>query len=214
MEDLRALVGGCRCLVVGSAPLARPLVIGTDEVVVAVNGGISSVREARIGVWLVNARRRPYACWTAERITLNALMVQQGAGRHVGAIAWVLTDDEEGASAVMAERLRVQGTTYDQAVVITRTDRARIEVKAGARTPAMRKHALSAGLFAVAVCLWAGAERVRAVGVSWRAGYAYLPGVELPPATRGHVEGDRLALAALEARHGRRLEVQFTGSEE
>lgn len=197
------MLAGRRCLVVGSALLKRPLSVDNGEVVVAVNGGISSIPGV-VDVWLLNSRRQPYESWGPERVALNERMVRQGAGRTVRTVAWVTVDDEP--EDVMVARVRAQGTVYAQGCVIARTARERIETVSGARTPAMRKHALSAGMFAVALCFWSGAAAVRMVGFSWRAGYAYLPGVELPAATRGHIEGDRLALEQLLARYGDRLE--------
>lgn len=207
VEEIRARLAGRRCLVVGSAPLDGPIVPGDDECIVAVNGGMSSVPGV-IDLWLLNSRRKPYESWGPERVALNEHMVCQGAGRTVRTVAWVTVDDEP--EDAMVARLRAQRTEYAQGCVIARTTRERIETVSGARTPAMRKHALSAGMFAVALCFWSGAAAVRMVGFSWRAGYAYLPGVELAAVTRGHIEGDRLALEQLLARYGDRLEQTLT----
>lgn len=210
VEGIRAVLAGRRCLVVGSAPLGRPLSVDNGEVVVAVNGGISSVPGV-VDLWMLNSRRQPYESWGPDRVALNERMVHQGAGRTVRTVAWVTVDDEP--EDAMVARLRAQRTEYTQGCVIARTERERIETVSGARTPAMRKHALSAGMFAVALCLWSGAATVRMVGFSWRAGYAYLPGVDLPAATRGHIEGDRLALEQLLARYGDRLEQTFVAGD-
>lgn len=208
VEGIRARLAGRRCLVVGSAPLDAPIAARPGEVVVAVNGGIASVPGV-VDLWVLNSRRQPYESWGPDRIALNEHMVRQGAGRRVDIVAWVSTDDD-GPEAVMAERLRAQGTAYARGCGISRAARERIESVSGARTPALRKHALSAGMFAVALCFWSGAAEVRMVGFSWRAGYAYLPGVELPAETRGHIEGDRRALEQLLARYGDRLEQTLT----
>jgi len=58
--------------------------------------------------------------------------------------------------------------------------------------------ACSAGIFSAALALWSGARRVRLVGMSWKAGYHYLPNVQT---IRGHVTADERALHALMARY-------------
>jgi len=77
VASLCAYVRDRRCVVLGAAPLSAPITVAPDEVVIAVNGGISSYGCA--DVWVLNAREQlPTAGGK-----LGALMLRQGASRRV-----------------------------------------------------------------------------------------------------------------------------------
>lgn len=193
VASLRRFLRGRRVVVLGSAPLKAPLVIGDDEVVVAVNGGISSF--SRCDVWVVNA-------W-GERVPGNSekhhRMIAQGKNRKVGLVVFLSRTHD--AVRFSGPRLAAQGVTWDTSADIQQTTRVAIETGAGARKKALSNNALSAGFFAACAALVAGATRVRLEGFSWEGGYAYHPG----PEVRGHVGGDKIALTSLVAVHGTKL---------
>jgi len=196
---LVAAVGGRRCVVLGSAPFAGDLVIEPTDVVVAVSGGISSYA-SRCDVWVLNARTRADATIAGAKGPLHRLMREQGRDRVVGLL--VLLSKADGAAAETVAALDAMGVQWQDRLEVNQTTRHAIETAAGARTPDLAKHALSAGLFAVAACLSAGAAHVRLAGFSWQGGYQYLPGTQI---SRGHEHGDKRALASLVARDGARL---------
>lgn len=193
-----------RCVVVGAAPLGEAGYGPVDryERIVAVNGGISSVPAGlTIDVWALNA-------YVTDPSPMTRLMRQQGQGRHVRCALLILREPDAGRTTLA--KLRARETVVDDAVEVSPDDRIVIEKAAGARVGAMSKHALSAGFFAVAACLLAPAHSVRMVGFSWEPGYAYLPDSTW---NRGHVHGDRIALANLQARYGPRLQTSLTAQE-
>jgi hypothetical protein len=171
------------------------------EPIVAVNGGIGSVAGAVVDVWVLNARSALDATIAGEKKALHCLMLAQGAGRHARGLVLLTKDDQAAAHTLKA--LTQQGTTWGAVVEVNQGSRREIEAGAGARTPDLTKHALSAGMFAAAACFWAGAATVRLEGFSWRGGYQYLPGTAI---SRGHEYGDKRALALLGDRYGARLE--------
>jgi hypothetical protein len=184
-----------RCVVLGSAPLAAPLVVAEDELVVAVAGGIASA--ARCDIWVLNARTRTDATIAGAKGRLHRLMLAQGTGRTVDLVVFLSKGD--GAVEHTLARLLDQGMTIGRWLGVNQATRHAIETRSGARTPDLTKHALSAGLFAAAGCLEARARAVRLEGCSWHGGYAYAPGLTV---SRGHVHGDKRALQGLTARYG------------
>lgn len=193
-----ASLRGQRVVVLGSAPLDRPLVIADDERVVAVNGGVSSY--PRCDVWVVNSRGAGGAIGPTKR-NLSARMRAQARDRAVGDLVLVCKGDE-AADAITLKALERQRTTWTSERRVAFTDRQAIERLAGGRTPELAAHALSLGLFAVSLVLWSGAARVRLEGFSWTYGYAYLlPSRDDRSRSRGHEYGDKVALARLVARH-------------
>ena len=201
-EAFAALVADRPVVVVGAAPI-EALVRRTtvDEAIVVVNGGIASLEpDIEVDVWVLNARSARDATIAGEKKHLHRLMLEQGAGRRVRLLVLLTKDDH--AAAHTRQALTQQGTTWDAVVDVNQDTRREIEAGAGARTPDLTKHALSAGMFAAAACFWAGAETVRLEGFSWRGGYAYLPGTAI---SRGHEHGDKRALALLGDRYGARL---------
>lgn len=204
LDLLKTLFTGRNVLVLGSAPLAAPVKPARHELVVCINGSVSSLPNRAPDLWLVNSRIKPMDQWGHERRFLHKTMMAQAAGRHVRVVGFMtrMHQAEHYTAAWMAE----QGTTFDQALVIDRHQRESIEVHAGIRTIAMRRDACSAGLFGVIVALWAGAWHVRMDGFSFKKGYHYLPGHTLPENCRAHVQGDRLALREMAQRYTGRVD--------
>jgi hypothetical protein len=200
IEWLAPYVRGRQVVVVGSAPMDGQVERRSpDEVIVAVNGGISSVVAGTVDVWVLNARSPLDA--TVAGSPLHPLMVAQGAERRVGVLVLVTKDDQ--AAAHTRRVLLKQETDYHLALEVNQETRRAIETGVGARTPDLTKHALSVGMFATALCFEGGAEHVRLAGFSWKGGYQYAGGKRVE---RGHAYGDRRAIANLEQRYGARLE--------
>lgn len=196
LEALRATLEGAAVTVLGSAPLAAPLVLEGRKLV-AVNGGISSSAQ-NPEVWVCNSRLPPTR-WGRERQRLAGLMLAQAAGRAVPLVIF-LAKQAKGPDTTLAV-LAAQGTHVAAWHALGATDRRHLESEAGARVGEVGGASLSAGLTATALALLAGAAEVRLEGFSWVAGYAYMPGKRLVN-TRGHVHSDIDGLAMLEARYG------------
>lgn len=194
---------GRSVLVVGSAPLEAPIVRDCNELVIAVNGGISSVPGNVVDVWVLNARDTEANYWGPRQRKLSHLMMGQGAGRTV-VEAVLLEKGEELATRKTLARLRAQQTAVNSHIAISHEARRAIETAAGARTPELAKHALSAGLFAVCWAIWGGAAQVRLEGFSLarEGGYAY---TSEPIPIRGHLAGDKVALSRLESQRVARI---------
>lgn len=196
LEDLIPILGSRSVVVVGSAPLLRPLRLHADDVVMTVNGSLSSV-EGVPAVHLINARVGPHVTWNRDRRALNAAMVAQLAHRAIGVLA-LLPVQEVGAEDAFLARLAAQGTTWSSAVTIVKSSKVALAHSVGALHRESDRHlSLSAGLLAVVLALWAGAARVRTEGFSFDAGYAYLPPDAVPANARGHLRGDKTAIGKL-----------------
>ena len=193
-----AIIVGRPCVVVGAAPCDR-VVPEPGERVLAVNGGISSVDAPNVDLWLLNARKSVSA-WGRQARQLHELMLAQGKGYTVGLALLLVREDEADTAAL--DRLATLGATVQSSLALEHVDRLAIETAVGGRTPAMTKHALSAGLTGVCLALLAGASKVRMAGFSWTGGYAY---TDEPIRNRGHIRGDLEALTLLTARYGDRL---------
>lgn len=194
------------CVVVGSAPLRTlPVVVDPGEAVIVVNGAISSVA-GEPDLWVVNGRRSAGPNWGSDRVQLNQLMVQQAMNRHVRCVIYL--EKTDGADAAMRRRLAEQGTTFQHEFCMSRAWRQQLEERLFperqrylaplSRNKHVQPIGMSAGLFAVGLALWGGAPRVRMVGFSWAAGYAYVK--DGGPTVRGHQRADEEALARLQAR--------------
>jgi hypothetical protein len=198
-------LAGRRCVVVGSAPLSAQIRLADDEFVVGVNGGISSV--PRVDAWVVNSRNNDAASWSPAQRRLSKLMLAQAAGRTVP-LAVFLSKHDEGPPWTL-KFLKAQGTLVVRWIEFADANARRaMELKVGARTPAMSKHALSAGMTAAAWCFAEGADTVRLEGFSWVSGYQYLPGELIPnrgEGSRGHAAGDKEAIRLLTGRYPGRL---------
>lgn len=188
-----------KVVVIGSAPLSANPAVAGDEVIIAVNGGISSYPHCDI--WVVNARGTMQE-WGPQMRALSLRMLAQGADRAIQ-VALLLTKGDNALELTLA-RLKKQRTRCTLGYREIPNDMRRsIEAQAGGRDLTMAKHALSAGLFAVCYAFWAGAARVRMVGFSWEPGYAYAPDTQIK--VRGHSAGDKQALVRLQQKYGERL---------
>jgi hypothetical protein len=206
IDALHRQLAGKSVSVLGSARLgADAELLGDDDYVVAVNGGISSV-VGNPDVWVVNSRSAQFQQWGPTRVRLATLMLRQGAQKAVPEVVFLAREQE--APPVTLQILRQQGTTVGHWTSISQTDRRYLEYDAGARLDPQAKDALSAGTTAAALCLLAGAAEVRLLGFSWSPGYAYLPGERID--ARGHVRADQTALALLRRRYGTRLQHLLT----
>jgi hypothetical protein len=206
-------VVGRRCVVVGSAPLSGPIALSDDEFVVGVNGGISSV--PRVDAWVVNSRNNDAASWSPAQRRLSKLMLAQAAGRTIPFV--VFLSKHEGGPAWTLAFLQAQRTLVVRWTEFADANaRREMELQVGARTPAMSKHALSAGMTAAAWCFAEGADTVRLEGFSWVSGYQYLPGEVIPNRAeggRGHAAGDKEAIRLLTRRYPGRLVHSLTAKD-
>jgi hypothetical protein len=188
------LLRGQACAIVGAAPLRTPRAeLEAGERVICVNGSISSVGSAP-DLWLLNS--------SENRSALHLRMLQQAAGREARHVAFLRGSKvpTEPASIRHLHRVRCAIGGWS---VIDKPIKRWLEESICDRPPRGVKPACSSGLFAAALALWCGAARVRLIGFSWKAGYHY---VTVPRSVRrGHVDADRRALAALEARYPGRL---------
>lgn len=195
IEPLRPLMMHRRCVVVGAAPLkTRRAVIQPGEYVIAINGSISSLDRCA-DLWLLNSK--------PNRTALHATMLRQGLGRACRHVA-LLRGPLEATEQETLRRLRKMGCQYETWSVIDKPIKRWLEERLCDRCEdGIAQPACSAGLFAVALALWSGAEHVRLTGFSWKAGYHYLRYV--PTTIRGHVQSDGRGLRALLQRYPGRL---------
>lgn len=199
---LRYVVHDRPVAVVGSAPLKEKLARREGEIVLAVNGGIGST-VGPVDIWQVNSRSSQFEQWGPGRKRLATLMLKQGAKRDVGLLLFIAREQE--APPTTRKILGGQKTTWRyEATILQASERRQLEEATGARTEAMKKDAMSAGLTAACYALYAGAAAVRLVGFSWLPGYEYLPGERID--ARGHVRADQRALVNLLARYAGRVE--------
>jgi hypothetical protein len=205
LEVVVDALGSRPVMVVGAAPIEGVLRWTRGTALVTVNGSISTLRDVTPDVHLINARIGPHVTWNKERRALNAAMVAQSADRHVRTLA-LLPVTEVGAEEATLARLRAQGTTWDRVVSISKATKVLLAHAIGALDRERDRHlGVSAGLFGVCVALWAGASSIRTEGFSFDAGYAYLPPEVVPENSRGHLRGDKTAIANIRARFGGRV---------
>lgn len=204
LEAVVARLAGRPVVVLGSADLVDPLELEPGEALITVNGSLSSAPTLEPDVHLINARLGPHVTWNHARRALNAAMVRQSAGRHVGVLAFLPV--QENAEHAQAAALAAQGTTWGQAVTIVKSTKVLLCHRTGALHRDDDRHlGVSAGMLGVILAIWAGAPRVRLEGFSWDAGYAYLAPELVPVNSRGHIRGDRAALENLTRRYPGRL---------
>jgi hypothetical protein len=201
LEQLALALAGLPVTVLGAAPLAKDAPAYVESKVLAVNGGISSVK-GNPDVWVVNSRSSQFDQWGPARRRLAHLMLKQGAGKRIPLAVFLAREPE--APRTTLDILRQYGTTVERWAMLTQIDRRILEAQSGARPHKDTKDAMSAGVTAAAFALLAGAAEVRLLGFSWNPGYAYLPGERID--ARGHVPADQAALRYLQARYGTRLQ--------
>lgn len=200
LEVLIDALGSRPVVVIGSAPIEGVLRWTPASALVTVNGSLSSVRDVVPTLHIMNARIGPHVTWNRDRRALHAAMLAQSADRHVETLA-LLPVQEVGAEEATLERLRAQGTTWDRVISIGKATKALVAHNVGALDRERDRHlGVSAGLFGVILALWAGAAAVRTEGFSFDAGYAYLPPAVVPENSRGHLRGDKTAIAAIRAK--------------
>ncbi len=199
-----------RVTVVGSAPLspvAAQHLQSTSNKIVCVNGSISSI-ERTPDLWLLNSRQyddfiylNP-AVWPPWRQALHDRMMEQGTGRNVRHILFLLKNDHPNQTIDRLKALDVKWRAYSTVHGGIRTDLTR---KAGVQKFSTAFN-ISAGLFGAALALALGASHVTLIGFSFSNDYAYL--TETPThAARLHIEQDQEALAEIQNKNGDRLTI-------
>jgi len=208
VERVRSFIEGRSCVVVGSAPLkASAADVDDSEVVIAVNGGISSVARP-VDLWVV-ASRSVDKPGSGKIKPLHRTMLQQAKGKTAGHVL-MLRGPKEASEQDTLAALAQLGVTYQTWSVLDKPTKHWLETETCARpgkSLSGRKDTepCSSGILATAVALWCGGAPVRMVGFSFSPGYQYLPHERPANWWRNHVSADRRALKALRARYGETL---------
>jgi len=201
LERLRPFIEGRDCLVVGSAPL--PTEHAQDrpgEVVIAVNGGISSCAGIP-SVWFVNSKQQDRP-GDKNLTPLHKRMMEQATNRRVHHIV-LLRGSKVASEEGTFERLDQLCVRRESWSLLDKTTKAHVESILCDRNLG-EKRPCSSGLLAVAVAFWCGASNVRMEGFSWSPGHHYkLP---QPIQKRWHDVADKRALKELYQRFGDRLQ--------
>jgi hypothetical protein len=204
VERVRDLLSGRSVVVVGSAPLStKTAEVSDGEVVIAVNGGISSVARA-VDLWVVSSRPQDKPGNAAIK-PLHRTMLHQAKGRTAGHVLMLRGPKAKDASEKdTLAALDLLGCRYDTWSVLDKPTKLDIETRLCARRA---KEPCSSGILATAIALECDAASVRMVGFSLAPGYHYINDKKQPPQRwwRNHVEADRRALRALQARFGSKL---------
>jgi hypothetical protein len=204
VERVRDLIADRACVVVGSAPLPTPTAdVADSDVVIAVNGGISSVARA-VDLWVVSSRPqdRPGSALIKP---LHRTMLHQAKGRTVGHVLMLRGPKAKDASEKdTLAHLDLIGCRYNTWSVLDKPTKLDLETRLCDRHA---KEPCSSGILATAIALDCGAVSVRMVGFSLAPGYQYIRDPKMPPQRwwRNHVDADRRAIRALHARYGARL---------
>jgi hypothetical protein len=201
VERVRDLIADRACVVVGSAPLSTPSAdVADGDVVIAVNGGISSVARA-VDLWVVSSRAvdRP---GHAQIKPLHKTMLHQAKGRTVGH-ALLLRGPKDASEKDTLAALDLLGCRLNTWSVLDKPTKFDMETKLCERRE--KEGPCSSGILATAIALWCGAASVRLVGFSFTPGYQYLPKERPASWWRNHIPADKRAVRALQARYGDRL---------
>lgn len=200
VERLRPQVEGRACVLVGSAPMSGRVTVEADDVVVPINGGISSA--PRADVWFLGSKEQDKPSNHLYMTPLHRQMLEQCRGRRAGHVV-LLRGPKRPTEAYTLDTLRRLSCAVDSWSVFDKPTKLWIE-----RNLCDRKkdtHPCSSGVLAAACVLWCGASSVRLEGFSLAPGYHYVT-VERPKTWwRNHVEADTRALVALRARYGAAL---------
>lgn len=202
VQRVRDLLADRACVVVGSAPLTTKSadVVDTD-VVIAVNGGISSVARA-VDLWVVASRPQDRPGYAAIK-PLHRTMLDQAKGRTVGHVLMLRGPKAKDASERdTLAALDIRKCRYNTWSVCDKPTKLWIESELCAR---VHDKPCSSGILATAIALYCGAASVRMVGFSFKPGYAYIKNANPPQWWRNHCVDDKRALRALQARYGSRL---------
>lgn len=199
VEAIRGHVQGRTCVIVGAAPLRAPVPLSTSDVVVAINGAISSV--PRVDLWFLGSKEsdKPGDPFIKP---LHRQMLEQARNRQAGHVVLLRGPKRPTEHYTLGWLSKMQCTVQTWSVLDKPTKR-HVE-----RELCARKHdtkPCSSGILAVACALWCGAESVRLEGFSFLPGYHYIQEKHPPSWWRDHCEADRRAVKALSARYGDRL---------
>lgn len=201
VERVRDLLEGRSCVVVGSAPLSgRFADVDDSDIVIAVNGGISSVARA-VDLWVVASRRQDKP-GSGQIKPLHKTMLHQAKGRTAGHVL-LLRGPKEATEKDTLAMLEHVGCRYGTWSVLDKPTKGWLEQDLCGRVH--EKQPCSSGILSVAIALWCGAAAVRLVGFSFTPGYHYLPKERGQSWWRNHIPADQRALKALQARFGSRL---------
>lgn len=201
VERIRPIVEGADCVVVGSAPLPTPSAeIEAGEVVIAVNGGISSLPGAA-ALWVLNSKQQDRPGDVAAK-PLHKTMLRQGKGRTAGHLV-LLRGPAVASEGYTLSKLQKMECQYESWSVLDKVTKRWFERDQCQRVRDNRP--CSAGLLTVAMALYCGATHVRLVGFSFAPGYHYLRDTTPAYWWRDHVEADKRALLALSSRYPGRL---------
>lgn len=200
VDRVRPLLEGRACVVVGSAPLpTRCAEVAESEIVIAVNGSISSVKRP-VDLWVVASRRQDRP-GSGQIRPLHKTMLHQAKGRTAGHVL-MLRGPKDATEKDTLAMLEALGCRYHTWSVLDKPTKRWLEGELCART---EKEPCSSGILATAIALWCGAASVRLVGFSFTPGYHYLKAATPQRWWRNHVPADRRALRALQARYGPQL---------
>lgn len=201
IERVRDLLQGRSCVVVGSAPLKSAAAeVAETDVVIAVNGGISSVARA-VDLWVVASRPQDRP-GNGQIKPLHKTMLHQAKGRTASHVLF-LRGPKHASEGDTLKALRTLGCQVGTWSVLDKPTKQDIENRLCARPG--EKDPCSSGILATAIALSCGAASVRLVGFSFTPGYHYLPKERGASWWRNHVRADQRALKALQARYGSAL---------
>lgn len=197
VERVRDLIEGRACVVVGSAPLpSKTADVADTDVVIAVNGGISSVARA-VDLWVVASRPQDKP-GNGTIKPLHKTMLHQAKGRTAGHVLFLRGPKHASERDTLAT-LKLLGCQVHTWSCLDKPTKLFLESTLCARA---EKHPCSSGILATAIALYCGAASVRMVGFSFTPGYHYLPKERGASWWRNHIPADQLALKALRARYG------------
>lgn len=197
VERVRELVEGRACVVVGSAPLPTATAdVAEREVVIAVNGGISSAPGA-VDLWVVASRSQDKP-GSGKIKPLHKAMLHQAKGRTVGHVLFLRGPKDASEPETLAA-LKELGVRHHSWSVLDKPTKLYVEKGFCAR---LDNKPCSSGILAVAIALWCEAASVRMVGFSLKPGYHYIHKERPQSWWRNHVEADQRALKAMRLRYG------------
>ena len=201
VEQMRELIEGRACVVLGSAPLkTKHAEVTETELVIAVNGGISSAPGA-VDLWVVASRRQDRP-GSGEIKPLHKTMLHQAKGRTVGHVL-LLRGPKEATEKDTLAMLKHLGCRYHGWSVLDKPTKRWLEGELCGRE--RDQDPCSSGILTTAMALWCGAASVRLVGFSFAPGYHYLKTQRPQSWWRNHIPADRRALKALQRRYGAQM---------
>lgn len=196
---VRKIIRNRSVTVVGSAPLTPQDQdsIAQADIVIAVNGAISSVVGRSPDIWALNTRDydddiyTDPSRWPQERKDLHELMLRQGQNRQVRHLLCYMKGN---SSQQTLSKLKALGVQWRAQTDMWAGERAMLIRDAGIKPYSLAAN-LSAGLATAIIALKCRAKEVRLVGFSFGNAYSYIDSV--PIDTRKHISQDRDALSQL-----------------